>query len=271
MGALQPDGAGDQSHAPDAGGVHAATSTRPGCALVCGTDLANPNVVAGFSLHREMELFQRAGIPAPAVLRSATVDPGAPSRRRGPARRGRRGAHGVASMLLRKNPLEDVRNAAAIEGVFLRGRYYDRKALDAMLADVRAACGGAEAPASRPESAATSRGEPDMPGRPSRPASTRSPSGASRPASRDSRSPRTTHGFHVWLVERAEGRLRQPVDHDRRARARSRVPVGDVAAAGESPARRELHARGIDAARHRAPSGPGPPAEVDRGARRAAS
>jgi imidazolonepropionase-like amidohydrolase len=44
----------------------------------------------------------------------------------------------TASMiLLRANPLEDVRNAREIEAVFLRGRYYDRKALDHLLEEAR--------------------------------------------------------------------------------------------------------------------------------------
>jgi hypothetical protein len=41
-------------------------------------------------------------------------------------------------VLLRANPLDDVRNAREIEGVFLRGRYFDRDALDRMLEETRA-------------------------------------------------------------------------------------------------------------------------------------
>lgn len=35
-------------------------------------------------------------------------------------------------VLLRDNPLEDIANAREIEAVFVRGRYLDREALDAM-------------------------------------------------------------------------------------------------------------------------------------------
>jgi hypothetical protein len=40
-------------------------------------------------------------------------------------------------VLLRANPLEDIGNARDIEAVFLRGRYFDRAALDQILEDVR--------------------------------------------------------------------------------------------------------------------------------------
>jgi imidazolonepropionase-like amidohydrolase len=45
-----------------------ATLHRAGIPLVAGTD-----ALAGFNLHRELELYVRAGIPAPEVLRIATL------------------------------------------------------------------------------------------------------------------------------------------------------------------------------------------------------
>ena len=43
----------------------------------------------------------------------------------------------IASLVLvRGNPLEDVRNTRVIEGVFLRGKYYDRADLDRLLSEV---------------------------------------------------------------------------------------------------------------------------------------
>jgi imidazolonepropionase-like amidohydrolase len=41
---------------------------RQGVRIIPGTD-----AMAGFALHRELELYQRAGIPAPEVLRIATL------------------------------------------------------------------------------------------------------------------------------------------------------------------------------------------------------
>jgi imidazolonepropionase-like amidohydrolase len=97
-----------------------------------GTDLIFPGIIPGFAVHEEMAIWQDAGIPPADVLRSATL---------GPARfmglEGRLGsiAEGKAAsmVLLRANPLEDVRNAQQIEGLFLRGEYFDRGDLDALL------------------------------------------------------------------------------------------------------------------------------------------
>jgi imidazolonepropionase-like amidohydrolase len=107
-----------------------------GVKLVTGTDLTNPYVYAGSSLHDELRLFQEAGIPAADALRAATL---APAEYLGVAERlGTLAPGKTASMfLVQANPLEDVRHAAEIEGVFLRGRYFDRAELDALLAGVR--------------------------------------------------------------------------------------------------------------------------------------
>ena len=115
-----------------------------GVPLVIGTDLANPNVVAGFSLHDEMAMFADAGVPAIDVLRAATS--------RAARLCGRTDEIGtvatgkVASLvLLRKNPLDDIRHTREIEGVFLRGRWFDRTALDALVEGVRRDVKGAVA------------------------------------------------------------------------------------------------------------------------------
>ncbi len=109
-----------------------------GVTLVCGTDLANPSVFPGFSLHREMELFQECGIAPADVIRCATVNA---ARLCGVENRlGRVRADATASLvLLRANPLQDVRNYAQIEAVVLRGRWLDRAALDGLLEQAREA------------------------------------------------------------------------------------------------------------------------------------
>jgi hypothetical protein len=100
-----------------------------------GTDLANPYVFAGFAVHEEMGLFRTAGIPNADILRAATIVPATfcgVADTLGTIRAGK-----IASMvLLRGNPLEDIGNVKLVEGVFLRGRYFSRNALDAMLDDV---------------------------------------------------------------------------------------------------------------------------------------
>lgn len=111
---------------------------RAGVPMMVGTDLANPFILAGRSVHGEMVLWQEAGIPAPDVLRAATI---VPARFCGvDASLGSIAPGKKASIVLtRANPLADVRNAEQIEHVFLRGRHFDRAALDGLLAGVREA------------------------------------------------------------------------------------------------------------------------------------
>lgn len=106
-----------------------------GATLMIGTDLANAYVFAGFSVHREMELWAEAGIPAPDILRAATITP---ARFCGVDADYGSVAPGKAAslVLLEANPLEDIRNCAKIREVFLDGRRFDRAALDALLAGV---------------------------------------------------------------------------------------------------------------------------------------
>lgn len=108
-----------------------------GVTLLCGTDLANPYVIAGFAVHDEMVLLQAAGLPASEVLKAAVTNP---ARVFGVADRLGAVATGkTASLLLvGADPLRDVKHARDIRGVFLRGRWFDRRALDGVLAEVRA-------------------------------------------------------------------------------------------------------------------------------------
>ena len=110
---------------------------KAGVPLVCGTDLSNPYLVAGFSLHKEMRLFQQAKIPNADILRAATINT---ARLCGVNDRlGTIAENKLASMvLLRKNPLEDIKNTSEIFGVFLAGEYFDRAKLDEMLTKVKA-------------------------------------------------------------------------------------------------------------------------------------
>jgi imidazolonepropionase-like amidohydrolase len=107
-----------------------------GVPLMVGTDLVTPGIIPGEAVHQEMEIWQDAGIPAGDVLRSATLVPvrfmGLDDRF-GTVTEGK-----TASLVLVKgNPLEDIRNTRLIDGVLLRGTYYDRAELDRLLSDVR--------------------------------------------------------------------------------------------------------------------------------------
>ena len=109
--------------------------------LMTGTDLSIPGAIPGLGLHEELLIWQDAGIPPADVLRSATL---VPAQFVGLGERlGSLAVGKTASMvLLRANPLLDVRNAGAIEAVFLRGRYFDREDLDRLLDEARALAKG---------------------------------------------------------------------------------------------------------------------------------
>jgi imidazolonepropionase-like amidohydrolase len=107
-----------------------------GVPLMVGTDLMVPGIFPGYSVHEEMAIWQEAGIPAADVLRSATIVPAqfmGLGDRLGSISEGK-----TASMfLVRANPLENIRNAEQIEGVFLRGQYFSRKDLDRLLDEAK--------------------------------------------------------------------------------------------------------------------------------------
>ena len=104
--------------------------------LMAGTDLTAPGIIPGFALHEEMAIWQDAGIPPADVLRSATT---VPVQFMGLDHQLGRIAEGYAAsmVLVRANPLDDVRNAQQIEGVFLRGQYFSREDLDQLLAEAQ--------------------------------------------------------------------------------------------------------------------------------------
>ena len=105
---------------------------KAGAKLIVGTDLANPNVFAGFAVHEEMELFAKAGISPGEVLKAATINSArvcGVDQRHGTVAEGKT----ASLVLLRADPLEKVGNAREIDSVFLRGQYFDRAALDGLM------------------------------------------------------------------------------------------------------------------------------------------
>ena len=109
-----------------------------GVPLLAGTDVGNPFVIPGFSLHTELELLVRAGLSPLDALRAATLNPArflAATDSLGTVEAGR-----LADLvLLDGDPLADIRNAAQIRAVIRDGRYLDRAALDRLLAEARRA------------------------------------------------------------------------------------------------------------------------------------
>ena len=106
---------------------------RAGVPMLAGTDVGNPFVVPGYSLHTELELLVRAGLSPRAALQTATLNPArflAGTDSMGTIAKGK-----LADLvLLDGNPLDDIRNTRRIRAVVANGRYLDRAVLDSILA-----------------------------------------------------------------------------------------------------------------------------------------
>ena len=106
---------------------------RAGVTLLAGTDIAATRV-PGFTLHRELELLTEAGLTPAAALRAATITPArvlGVADELGAVEPGK-----VADLvLLRDDPLEDIRNMQRIEAVVAGGRLLVRDDLDELLRD----------------------------------------------------------------------------------------------------------------------------------------
>jgi imidazolonepropionase-like amidohydrolase len=101
---------------------------REGVLLTAGTDLPNQFVVPGKSLHQEMELLVQAGIPAEEVLAMST--------RNAATVLGLAGDIGTVEageradlVVLKKNPLADIRNSSQIDLVVVKGQLLKPAAL----------------------------------------------------------------------------------------------------------------------------------------------
>jgi len=107
-----------------------------GAHFLAGTDAGGgyPYEVRGFALHDELALMAAQGMPAPDVLRAATIEPAHAMRHDdfGTIEVGKR----ADLLLLHANPLDAVANAAAIDGVMVRGIWLPRAALDEILASI---------------------------------------------------------------------------------------------------------------------------------------
>ena len=101
-----------------------------------GTDVGNPWLAAGFSLHDELTLFVQAGMPPLAALQTATINP---ARYLGALDSLGTIAEGKIAdlVLLDANPLDDIRNTRRIRAVIVNGCILTRAALDSLLATVR--------------------------------------------------------------------------------------------------------------------------------------
>ena len=110
------------------GEMHAA-----GVRLMVGTDLGGPLVYPGFGVHDELALFVfDIGLTPAQALDAATRIPAEFS--------GQGDTYGLIKsgfaadfLLVEENPLDEIRNTAAIKGVFANGKWIDRADADKLL------------------------------------------------------------------------------------------------------------------------------------------
>ncbi len=95
-----------------------------GVKFLAGTDYPNPNCYPGFSLHDELRIFvEKAGFTPLEALQTATINPAVflkMDKDIGTVETGKK----ATLLLLKANPLENIKNSSEIEGVILRGKFY---------------------------------------------------------------------------------------------------------------------------------------------------
>lgn len=107
---------------------------RAGVGVMTGCD----TMIAGFCVHDEMAAMVGGGVTPLAALQTATINPARYLGffgTTGSVAAGRR----ADLVLLDANPLIDIGNVRRIRGVVVAGRFLDRSALDALLAQAKAA------------------------------------------------------------------------------------------------------------------------------------
>lgn len=103
-----------------------------GSRFLAGTDISNPNIYPGFSLHDELALFVEAGFTVLEALQTATLNPAIYAEREdelGTIEEGK-----IANILiLDKNPIENIANTLTIYGLVRRGQYLSKVELNKLL------------------------------------------------------------------------------------------------------------------------------------------
>jgi imidazolonepropionase-like amidohydrolase len=105
---------------------------RAGIQFLAGTNGPDLDLVAGKSLHQELELLVACGFTPLEALQAATFNPAlsmAKLDKFGVVEPG----HVANLVLLSANPLTDIRNTQKIAGVVVRGSYLSRAGLDGLL------------------------------------------------------------------------------------------------------------------------------------------
>ena len=113
---------------------------RAGVPLLAGTDMPNPWVIPGFSLHLELALLVEGGLTPLDAIRTATINPA----------RFLNATDSLGSIapgyvadlvLLDANPLADIHHTERIRAVLVNGRLLERSELDQLLAEAERAAG----------------------------------------------------------------------------------------------------------------------------------
>lgn len=107
-----------------------------GVPVLLGADAPQIMNVPGASTHRELASYVAAGLSPHQALATGTLNVAAHLGEVGRMGQIVPGAEG-SLVLLRANPLDDIKNSRHIEGVLLRGSWLDRAHLDAMLDDIK--------------------------------------------------------------------------------------------------------------------------------------
>lgn len=109
-----------------------------GVPLMAGTDATDLGPVAGFAIHDELQEYVNDGLSPFQALQTATVNPARylhGSAEFGSIQAGKR----ADLVLLRQNPLSDISATRKIEGVMVRGRWFDHAELARMLESIPSA------------------------------------------------------------------------------------------------------------------------------------
>jgi imidazolonepropionase-like amidohydrolase len=104
--------------------------------LMTGTDSLMPRLVAGFSVHQELQEFVAVGMTPYQALRTSTTIPYeylGESKQAGTIEVGKR----TDLLLVDANPLEDVSAASKLAGVMMRGRWIGRDEIDRRMWEIR--------------------------------------------------------------------------------------------------------------------------------------
>jgi imidazolonepropionase-like amidohydrolase len=112
----------------DLAALNLAAANKAGVTLVAGTDSGNPMLVHGPAVHRELQLWVKAGVPAAVALQAATFNAAHMLKaddRIGLVKEGRE----ANLLLVDGNPLEDISATERISTILFKGERVNRAGL----------------------------------------------------------------------------------------------------------------------------------------------